>query len=78
MGRGICTVDPALAGALQISKAEPDCDGAVAWTIGAVPAAEAETGTETRSDKRLHVEVCSIDAGSRVGSVVLFPASATQ
>ena len=44
MGQGIRAVDPAVAAGRQIPKAEPDSDGAVAGAIGAIPAAEGETG----------------------------------
>ena len=43
MGQRFCAVDPAVAGARQIHKAEPDNDGAVARTIGAIPIGETET-----------------------------------
>jgi hypothetical protein len=42
MGAVIFAVDPAVAASRQVSKAEPDSDGAVARTIAAIPAAEAE------------------------------------
>ena len=44
-GPWICPVDPAVAADRQAPKAESNSAGAVARTIGAFPAAEAETGS---------------------------------
>jgi hypothetical protein len=44
MERGLRAVDPAVAGARQISEAEPDGDGTVVRATGAVPFEETEIG----------------------------------
>ena len=55
-GQRVRAADPAVAASRQISKAEPDSDGAVPRPVTAFPAAEAETGgvsTATAFDRLL-------------------------
>jgi len=63
---------PAVAASRQIPEAEPNSDGAVAGTIGAIPIGETEAGgvsVATAFDGRLLVELVGAARGREAGGV---------